>query len=559
MIRNVLIASVTVLLFATTASSVAAYPTLQEMIDNASPGAVIDVPGWWDWSGPGNVNVDFHGKAVTLQAQDPSDPPRIICGYGEHAFLFKSGEGSGTKVIGFEIYNAHVRDNNPGPDTYNDDGAGAMILNSSPVIKDCLFYDCVAENGGAIAVVGSSSPQIINCTFDHCYASQVGAAIYAFTSGTVVFSKNIVSNTVVGSAAHSSAYTGLSFNCCCFWNNTQNFSGACSIDSNTTFLSPYYCSAADSNFTIAEISSCAPAHSPCSELIGAKPVNCLGYIPGDVNDDDVVNIIDINYLIAYKYQGGPPPVVLDAGDVNADCIINLLDCLYLINYKYKDGPAPLPGCVIWGPPAPKTGLPAVDGFVTTRYDETLDKTTIQITFPVDLAALEIEAVADDNAVATSLVDNLQVYAGRSDGAYRIGLFDAEGKRFLPAGTANVVELSGRAEVTATLGADVKGELLVFSASSMGEVVLPLDFALDQNYPNPFNPTTSFSFTLPKNSEAKLEVLNVLGQVVETLVDRRVDAGQHTVIWNAANYASGAYLYRLTAGEFTETRKMVLLK
>lgn len=533
-------------------------PTIQAAIDVAQNGnQILVAPG--TYSGPGFVNVDFHGKNVIVRAGYPEDRPRIMCGYGEHAFLFKSGEGSGAKIIGLEIYDARVRENNPGPDGYNDDGGGAMILNSSPVIRDCLFYNCVADHGGGIAVAGSSSPQIINCTFDHCYASQVGAAIYAFTSGTVTFSRNIVSNTASGSAAHASTSSALGFNCCCFWNNAQNFSGSCLPDENTIFQDPLFCDGPNLDFYLAEISPCAPAHSLCGELVGTLPVNCLGYIPGDVNDDGNVNILDITYLTDYKFEGGPAPVVLDAGDVNADCIINVLDIIYLVNYKFKSGPALLPGCVIWGAPAGKMGYPAADASVTSHYDEALDRTVIKVASPVDLAALEIETLADNDAPATNLVNGLQMYAGHSGGVCRIGLLDVEGHAYLPAGTESVAELTGRVDVVSALGADIKGERVVFSTSSAGDLALPVEFSMTQNYPNPFNPMTSFSITLPEPSDVKIEVLNVLGQVVETLVDGRVEAGQHTVTWSAENHASGIYLYKLTAGEHTATRKMILMK
>ncbi len=89
--------------------------------------------------------------------------------------------------------------------------------------------------------------------------------------------------------------------------------------------------------------------------------------------------------------------------------------------------------------------------------------------------------------------------------------------------------------------------------------LPSAFALLQNYPNPFNPKTEIRFVLPGTATAVLEVFNIQGQKVTTLVDKVLQAGEHRVTWNAANVASGVYLYRLTAGKFTKTKRMVLLK
>ena len=93
----------------------------------------------------------------------------------------------------------------------------------------------------------------------------------------------------------------------------------------------------------------------------------------------------------------------------------------------------------------------------------------------------------------------------------------------------------------------------------GDHMLPTVFSLSQNYPNPFNPLTEIGFTLPVAARAKLEVFNTAGQRVATLVDVALPAGDYSAFWDGSMAASGVYLYRLTAGEYSETKKMVLLK
>lgn len=85
------------------------------------------------------------------------------------------------------------------------------------------------------------------------------------------------------------------------------------------------------------------------------------------------------------------------------------------------------------------------------------------------------------------------------------------------------------------------------------------FHLYQNYPNPFNPTTSIKFILYKDSKVKLKIYDVLGKEIVILIDENLQPGTYEINWNASNYSSGIYYYRLFAGDFIETKKMVLLK
>jgi hypothetical protein len=88
---------------------------------------------------------------------------------------------------------------------------------------------------------------------------------------------------------------------------------------------------------------------------------------------------------------------------------------------------------------------------------------------------------------------------------------------------------------------------------------PTQFALDQNYPNPFNPSTTISFTLKDRGYVTLEIFNILGKRVATLVSDTLSPGAHSVVWKATGHASGTYFYRLEAGAVSVVKKLVLLK
>ena len=94
--------------------------------------------------------------------------------------------------------------------------------------------------------------------------------------------------------------------------------------------------------------------------------------------------------------------------------------------------------------------------------------------------------------------------------------------------------------------------------------IPTHFSLSQNYPNPFNPTTNIKFDVTSNvksetSNVKLIIFDILGREVSTLVNDKLQPGSYEIEWNGSNFASGVYFYKLTAGDFTETKKMLLVK
>jgi photosystem II stability/assembly factor-like uncharacterized protein len=89
--------------------------------------------------------------------------------------------------------------------------------------------------------------------------------------------------------------------------------------------------------------------------------------------------------------------------------------------------------------------------------------------------------------------------------------------------------------------------------------IPSEYNLDQNYPNPFNPMTNVKFQMPNSAFVGLRIYDILGRLVATLVNEYLKAGFYNVSWNASNYPSGVYYYKLTAGNYTETKKMILIK
>jgi beta-xylosidase len=135
--------------------------------------------------------------------------------------------------------------------------------------------------------------------------------------------------------------------------------------------------------------------------------------------------------------------------------------------------------------------------------------------------------------------------------------------------ASVIEVSGNHDVYLRFKGETENQLfriesLRFSTeittSAEEEVAQsPTTFTLSQNYPNPFNPVTQISYSLQEASDVTLTIYDITGRQVQTLMNKRQSAGKHTVKFDAQNYPSGVYLYRLGAGSFSDIKRMVLIK
>lgn len=148
--------------------------------------------------------------------------------------------------------------------------------------------------------------------------------------------------------------------------------------------------------------------------------------------------------------------------------------------------------------------------------------------------------------------------GFSNWAWRVRYIPmTASQKFVQPYTAVVDKWAGKTEVKAASEYETwpKG---LSSVEELGNGI-PTTFELAQNYPNPFNPTTNIKFTLPSDEMVSLKVYNVLGQEVATLLNQQMKAGSYKTDFNASKLSSGVYFYRLEAGSFNTTKKMMLIK
>jgi hypothetical protein len=101
--------------------------------------------------------------------------------------------------------------------------------------------------------------------------------------------------------------------------------------------------------------------------------------------------------------------------------------------------------------------------------------------------------------------------------------------------------------------------VAYSALTTNDDMMPKEFALHPAYPNPFNPSTMISFDVPELQNISVQIFNITGQLIETLINGNIESGKHEVIWDAGNLPSGIYFVQLKSGEKTITQKLTLLK
>ena len=209
------------------------------------------------------------------------------------------------------------------------------------------------------------------------------------------------------------------------------------------------------------------------------------------------------------------------------------------------------------------------GFVTGESFLTLDEFRVGDSWfdvvPVELVSFN--ALVDDNNVTLKWITATELNNSGFEVERALSGSEFEKIGFIPGhGTSTETHSYSFVDQSLTAGSysyrlkqvDLDGTYEYSKVISV-EVITPIEFELSQNYPNPFNPFTTIKFSLPEGSQVSLKIYNSLGQEIKTLVDRFMEAGVHTANFNAVGINSGMYFYRLDAGEFTQVRKMTLIK
>jgi hypothetical protein len=297
----------------------------------------------------------------------------------------------------------------------------------------------------------------------------------------------------------------------------------------------------------------------------------LSFTCGDANANGSVDIDDVIYLVAYIFSGGPEPVPYEAGDVNCSGVVDIDDIVYLIAYIFSGGPEPCANCDKGSEFGKRTaGSAALSCTVSKTGESTITSVSIDAEREAQAVQLDYEIQGDVHDILVECpVDGIQEFHGIVDGKLRVGLLDLRGEVMIPPQALEIVRIlySGDGVIDLDDGIVVAkggGRLNTVVSWQPADATVPKSFAIAQNYPNPFNPTTEISFSLPCASHTRLDIYNIKGRKVRTLIDEYRPAGNHVVMWegsdsNGKPVATGVYFYHIEAGDFTASKKMLLLK
>ncbi|MFH1891048.1 MAG: cohesin domain-containing protein [Candidatus Zixiibacteriota bacterium] len=311
------------------------------------------------------------------------------------------------------------------------------------------------------------------------------------------------------------------------------------------------------------------------DTLGTIAVDALG----DVNLDRKVDVADLVSVVAYIIGNSSLSTRNHrAGDINADSYVNVVDLVGIINMIFTNvSPSPVPKAMFAGGSAE---LDIVMMAENSRGDRTL---ALRGDLPTEVAGMQFDLKFDPELVELGQPELTELTTGldllvkdQGNGRLRVLMYvdPNDLKNVVDAGIGDLVTVP----VYSLNGADIKDDAVTIEGSVLSDPSaqeipvsrktgqLPQTFSLEQNYPNPFNPETHISFSIDgqQAQSVRLDVYNILGQKVTTLLDDNLAPGSYQVTWDGTSssgekQASGVYFYNIVVGEGRETKKMVLAK
>jgi len=345
------------------------------------------------------------------------------------------------------------------------------------------------------------------------------------------------------------------------------------------------------------------------------------YTAGDANGSDEFNGLDVTYSLNYfKGIGEAPPDTCDcppngflfaAADANGDCLYNGLDIVYSVNSLKQTGPPPTCCCNC----PPEGGPSFYDNSLQTRNNKSnlTSKVVVDITNSESNILIDVYLQSEseisficlpiayewNNAIPSEVVagpalsdwdvvwseiyedpnyvlllawndmggENNDPLKTDSDHAliYQITLPNEDGLKASDIIITPTIDprnggmILGLTDGRTTIEPDFEAGININHISNSHKREAPTNFSIIQNYPNPFNAQTSIKYTLIEQSNVMIHIYDLLGRKIETIMEGIKSTGEHQAIWQSKDQPSGIYFYRIQAGDYTEAKKMVLLR
>jgi hypothetical protein len=467
-------------------------------------------------------------------------------------------------------------------------GGGAYLVSSDDThLENCEIRNNEAPYyGSGINLTSCVVPVLAGCNIETNIGALMGGGIYCYNSNPAIVNRTVISNNYAteGGGIYISSCGGSELERCLINNNeAENRGGGIFFDNFSSLDTIMY------HATILDNS----ADSGCGIYCSFSDVICLNSIVYDTSRESSI-VLDDNSSFTATYSdiaGG----WFGAG--NIDCAPEYVDpdiwgyrlhpssCVIDSGYPEYPGP-PLdpdgtrldmgayyfdwpPGISIWMvPDDPPVEVPAGGSFTYTgvlknnsNQPRIIDvwakvrlpgsgwyQQPVKLFNNIRLGVQQRIAVRGITQPVPGIAPSgLYLYAAFC-GYYPVGIIDSCSFQF------TVIESKGNCGEDWTLSNRLEGAPIDDEFGA-----LPAEFELNQNYPNPFNPSTTFRYSLPVDTHVSLEIYNLLGQRIETLIDDDQSAGYKSITWDASEYASGIYFYRLTAGNKVFTKRMTLTK
>jgi predicted outer membrane repeat protein len=585
-------------------------PTIQAGIDAAVDGDTVLVAAGM-YTGTGNRDIDFSGKAITVKSEGGSTGTIIDCEGSEdnpcRGLIFQNGEGADSRLEGFTITNGFLL-------AADQSGAGILCLSSSPAIEDCIITENVASTGnnwgGGIACYVDASPMLTDCIISHNSAEGNGGGMFCFDSSPSFWNCSISDNSSSDDGGGVYAFR-----------SNLTLSGCTCEGNEASFGAGIYCN--ESTFSLAD-----------SHILRNKASRLGGGIYGDRSTITIAGgaiientaeeggglycvsstqVIDRSYITgntSEKKGGGIYSTGNDMILTNSAVLFNsgsygggfyctnfhpeIANCLFADNrssnygggiYLQSSVPA-ITNCTFSNNSSDTGG----GGIYSKYFRPSVTNCIIWNNSPDEIYTEDSHPEISYSNVkggwtGNGNIDVQPLFRNPENGDYHLqsktdpDCGDPGDSPCIDAGDPAITDLTiccelglgsersdmgaygGQAETHTAIAESSEGEEFRQKESAPHTLVPHVSI---RNCPNPFNPSTTIRYILPSRCSVSLKIYDTTGKLVRTLLERTQHAGQHSICWrgfndSAQSVSSGIYICRLKAGEATETIKMMLIK